>query len=69
MMMAGTVSATILPPNAWRPGAIRVFDCRRRDSNPHPVNQDGILNPARLPIPPLRHLQVCLPYRLLFVLQ
>jgi hypothetical protein len=29
---------------------------RRRDSNPHWINSNRILNPARLPIPPLRQL-------------
>ena len=41
--------AELLPspgfPLAW---------CRRRDSNPHTRNGYWILNPARLPIPPLR---------------
>ncbi len=32
--------------------------CRRWDSNPHALNGHWILNPARLPIPPLRQAQV-----------
>jgi hypothetical protein len=30
-------------------------ECRREDSNLHPVDPDQTLNLARLPIPPLRH--------------
>ncbi len=36
---------------------IAVFEYRRWDSNPHALNGHRILNPARLPIPPLRRYQ------------
>ena len=56
--LAGQETTTARNPVSSRVLAVAVFDCfwyeyQRRDSNPHDLNGHWILNPARLPIPPL----------------
>ncbi len=43
-----------LRPNRLKRRKSRKNKYRRRDSNPHWINSNRILSPARLPIPPLR---------------